>query len=483
MTEEDLLLSLCDGCKPLAEESRYLGVQFASVGPWKLRVVAIDCEGPLKLLGDTAENAVPLGSASSAGLGQLAAAVAEKRPGDKGLTAFFVHGGGGRAGQFKHLIHYFAQRGVRCIAPDLPGHGVSQALKGPPGGPSVCSIEEAQTILKATFDSLAGTAQQQQPTAEAGGGGIPQKGRRRAILVGHSFGCLQALRLYAQLEAENRADEVAALCLLAADTAEPPLRGASWLLLSLPRFLVKLMRSFIGGIVQRLLYSRDTRRRRRDLLQHERQIAARNSLDAVAQILADINNGAAYKEFQGGESTVEYLLVSPHLHLRVFPLPFACWDDWGLRVSCSSVHAFECNRDAKLRNSETLFSFFSRARYAPSPSSRPPVLLVYGEEDSLKAPGPSASAVAAALGGGALPLQLPSAAYLGLPYTATVARAAAAADEEDGSEEGLTSPHRWAQPGAVSAVLVGHAGHNVMLEQPQETNRLVWDFVKQQLPK
>ncbi|KAL8452688.1 hypothetical protein Emed_001252 [Eimeria media] len=420
--EEDArLLSLCGGCAPLAAESRFLGIQFASVGPWKLRVVAIDCGGPLELLGKTPETATPLVDRSVQDSSGVWTVQDTRRPNDNtGLVAFFVHGGGGRAGQFRHLIHYLAQRGVRCVAPDLPGHGVSQLLKGPSGAPQVCSREDAQNILKATFDALAGT-RKGGPSDGAEGGpprplGAPNNPQRRAVLIGHSFGSLQALRLYEQLEAEGRGGEVAALCLIAGDTAERVRGVASWLLLSLPRFVLKLLRSFLSSAVQRLLYCSDSRKQRKSMLEQERLITSTNSFDTVLQALADVRSGAAHKDFQAAAAA------------------------------------------------------FRRS------ASRPPVLMLYGEEDAITPPASCAANMSAALGGGPLPAHLPRPSYLGLPYSAV----GGPPDEGDASESSLVSPAAWAKSGAVTAVLVAHAGHNCMLEQPQATNQVVWDFVKQQ---
>ncbi|KAL8446820.1 hypothetical protein Emag_004581 [Eimeria magna] len=85
--------------------------------------------------------------------------------------------------------------------------------------------------------------------------------------------------------------------------------------------------------------------------------------------------------------------------------------------------------------------------------------------------------MSAALGGGPLPAHLPSPSYLGLPYSAVGGGAPA---EGDACESSLVSPAAWARPGAVTAVLLAHAGHNCMLEQPQATNQVVWGFIKQQ---
>ncbi|KAL8274663.1 hypothetical protein Esti_001378 [Eimeria stiedai] len=382
--EDARLLSLCGGCEPLAAESRFLGVQFASVGPWKLRVVALDCQGPLELLGKTPETATPLGDSALASSGISTAQRSRHSNDNEGLVAFFVHGGGGRAGQFRHLIHYLAQRGVRCVAPDLPGHGVSQLLEGPSGAPQVCSREDAQNILKATFDALAGTGR--------GGGQEPQGApspaftQRRAVLVGHSFGCLQVLRLYEQLEAEGRGDEVAALCLIAGDTAERRRGVASWLLLSLPRFVLELLRSFLSSAVQRMLYCGDSRKQRKAMLDQERSITARNSFDTVLQALADVRSGAAHELFQAAAAA------------------------------------------------------FRRSR------NRPSVLLLYGEEDAITPPFSCAANVSAALGGDPLPAHLPSPSYLGLPYAAV----GGPFEEGDACDSSLVSPAAWGRRGAAT---------------------------------
>lgn len=293
---EAQLLSLCGNCPSLAIESRYLGVQFASVGPWKLRVVAIDCQGPLRLLGEQPEKATPLGSRP---LSLEAERSSRRRPSDKNLTAFFLHGGGGRAGQFRHQIHHLAQRGVRCIAADLPGHGLSiLGPQGARGDSAVCSVEQSQVILKATFDSLAAThpAVYEGEKAEKGP-------RRKAVLVAHSFGCLQALRLYQQLLEENREDEIAAICLIGGNSSQRLPGLSSWLLLHLPKLLLRVVRSFISVFAQRLLFSKESRIHNKRVLQHEAQIASRNPLDIILQVLQQLRSGAAHKHFQSGQNS------------------------------------------------------------------------------------------------------------------------------------------------------------------------------------
>ncbi|CDJ51861.1 hypothetical protein, conserved [Eimeria brunetti] len=200
---DDPLLSLCGGCKPLAAESKFLGVQYASLGLHRFRVVALDAQGPMQLLGPTPAAATPLDpflDSSSAPQEDIISrseplhsiyATYEEISGEKGrkndtnLTAFFLHGGGGRAGQFRHLLHFLAQRGIRCIAPDLPGHGLSRlqhtrwqqqqgaaaaaapaaaaaarapaAAAGERETETSCSVQDTQTIVKAIYDALAGT--------------------------------------------------------------------------------------------------------------------------------------------------------------------------------------------------------------------------------------------------------------------------------------------------------------------------------------
>lgn len=402
------ILSLCGGCAHLAAESRPLGLQFASVGRWKLRVAALDCQGPLQLLGRSPQTATPLAERLHS-QHREAAKQPKGRLNGKGLTAFFVHGGGGRAGQFRHLLHFLSQRGVQCVAPDLPGHGVSRLAMGGSESVPVCSFEDTQIILKTTFDALAAT----RPACNKG----EKEERNRAVLVGHSFGSLHVLQLYGQLVAENRAEEVAGICLIGSDAAQRPKGKGVWLLLHLPLLLLQLFRGLIGRLAQRLLYCRETFVYNKVLLEQEREITSRNSFEVVLRILAELESGIARNRFQRAAAT-----------------------------------------------------------FRDSPR-RPPVLLVYGEEDRLSPPASCAASLAAALGAGHLPSTLPSPQYLRLPSTAT----AAGGDGSDGGA--LASPTEWARTKQVTAVLVGRAGHNVMLEQPLETNRVVWEFVKQLFSK
>ncbi|OEH75041.1 alpha beta hydrolase family protein [Cyclospora cayetanensis] len=426
MGEETRLLCLCSGCEPLAAESRYLGVQFASVGPWKLRIVALDCQGPLRLLGETPETATPLGS-----IPLLIDEAAPRHQGadanDRSLTVFFIHGGGGRAGQFRHVIHFLSQRGIRCIAPDLPGHGLSRTASGAarrdPQGAPVCPVEDTQSIIKAVFDALAGTRKDEKKASSTPHCGSPP---RRAVLVGHSFGCLQVLRLYSQLSAENRETEVSGICLIGGDVARGPPGLAAWLFLYLPRLVLQLIRSLVGQVSQRLLYSGETRQKNRRLMDDEQQITSMNLLETVLEILAHLKGGEAHKEFQ---------------------------------------RAADAFRDK---------------------SHRPPVLLLYGEGDSVTPPAASAAALAAALGAGPLPASLPSPQYLRLPYTACGAEIRGSSCSNRNLSECLgggphVPPEEWARQGAVTAAVVGKAGHNVMLEQPLETNKVIWEFIKRQL--
>lgn len=108
---------------------------------------------------------------------------------------------------------------------------------------------------------------------------------------------------------------------------------------------------------------------------------------------------------------------------------------------------------------------------------RPPVLLLYGEADSVSHPAPSAAGLSAALGAGPMPALLPSPQYLNLPYTVTAAGAA----NGEGSWGSLPSRKDWVKPQGMTAALVAKAGHNVMLERPVETNQLLWEFVKSHL--
>ncbi|CDJ39752.1 hypothetical protein, conserved [Eimeria tenella] len=453
---EDRLLALCGGCAPLAAESKHLGLQFASVGPWKFRVVTLDSQGPLRLLGDTPESATALDGAPieapppEAPPASKDASISSSK---KGISAFFVHGLCGRAGQFQHQLHYLAQRGVRCIAPDLPGHGLSTFSKGAPGAPgapgvpgaprawgplgpppAVCPLEDTEAIIKATFDSLAGTrSKEEKPQGPQGPPGPqkPQGAPWGAVLVGHSSGCELVLELYRQLVAEGRGGEVKGICLIGGDAREGVKLdlGFCWLLLQLPRLLLQLLRWLLSLPSQRLLYGRETRKENPQLIQHEKLINAENPLNSILPILNWFKRGERRKEF---------------------------------------LKAAAAYRDS---------------------SSRPPVLLLYGEEDSVCAAYPAAAAVSRALG--AAPISstpLPGPSYLRLPYTACAvetpggASSSSTACSSSSSSSSLhASPELWGKQGALTVAVVGRAGHSVMLEQPLEVNRILWDFVRQQL--
>ncbi len=83
------------------------------------------------------------------------------------LPLLFIHGWGGRGRVFRHQIRHFSAR-RRCLAPDLPGHGLSAKPQ----------IDYAIPVLAETLAAL-----------------LEVLAVRRVIPVGHSMGALVALEL------------------------------------------------------------------------------------------------------------------------------------------------------------------------------------------------------------------------------------------------------------------------------------------------
>lgn len=83
------------------------------------------------------------------------------------IPLLFIHGWGGRGRVFRHQLAHFS-RGRRCLAPDLPGHGLSAKPQ----------IDYAIPVLGETLAGL-----------------MDVLAIRRAIPVGHSMGALVALEL------------------------------------------------------------------------------------------------------------------------------------------------------------------------------------------------------------------------------------------------------------------------------------------------
>lgn len=272
----DSAVNLCNGCKALADESLSLGIGFVQVGCWKVRVVGMDLHGPVTALGGTPETATPIESECFTNQ-----TVFRKSKGDAQLTAYFLHGAGGRAGQFKHQIHFLAQRGIRCIAIDLPGHGVSpERLECEPP-----VSKEAESIVKCIYDAMAGTRGTQVRAAHASS--------RRSLLIGHSFGFLQVLRLYEQLADEGRGQEVAGICLIGGD-GRMKVCGTHLLMPSLASLiLLHLLRFLTRRFLQRLQFSSETYKSNHRLLQQELQMAYIAPTDHAMFMHSVIRSGEA----------------------------------------------------------------------------------------------------------------------------------------------------------------------------------------------
>lgn len=82
---------------------------------------------------------------------------------DGGTVLFFIHGVGGSSALWYYQIQYFLEQGFEIVAPDLYGHGYSDA----PRSQSAYSFYELAEDTLAIFDKYC---------------------KKRNILIGHSYG-------------------------------------------------------------------------------------------------------------------------------------------------------------------------------------------------------------------------------------------------------------------------------------------------------
>lgn len=116
-------------------------------------------------------------------------------------TVLLVHGAGGHQDQWRYVWSSLAAAGLRVVALDLPGHGVSPC----PRSPAAYRGTELVADLRAVFERYAG---------------------HRTVIVAHSYGARLTLGMLTQLFREGRADALQGVLLLGAQSPAPsPLRG------------------------------------------------------------------------------------------------------------------------------------------------------------------------------------------------------------------------------------------------------------------
>lgn len=129
------------------------------------------------------------------------------------MTVFLVHGGGGRAGQFKHQIQALEST-VNVVAFDFLGHGDSPN----PNRPELYTENEHFEDLLVLYE---------------------RHKQERNVFIAHCYGSIHTLRLLQWLSERERLGEVAAIVLLALGSNSPVPSGA---LLKLPAFLLEWLR-------------------------------------------------------------------------------------------------------------------------------------------------------------------------------------------------------------------------------------------------
>ncbi|CEM09083.1 unnamed protein product [Vitrella brassicaformis CCMP3155] len=158
-------------------------------------------------------------------------------PEEAKMTVLFLHGMGGRAAQFKHQVDFLAERGLRVVAPDLPGAGESDK---PTDSFDHYSAERLAGVCLAVYQLFCKGA---------------------TVIVGHSYGCQHALRVMQTLHQEGKGKgsrmAVNGLVLIGASrhASQPPA-----IMLNLPVAVLELVRPMFRDASNRSLFHPDTER-------------------------------------------------------------------------------------------------------------------------------------------------------------------------------------------------------------------------------
>lgn len=126
----------------------------------------------------------------------------------------FLHGAAGRSNQWQRMVAHFSAR-WRCVAPDLRGHGLSDAPE------STYLLDELMADLDALVDRL------QMPP--------------RFVVAAHSFG--GALGMTYAARRPNRVDKL----VLVSTASLVPLSGFLRIVLKLPPWMLDLIKRFAPG--------------------------------------------------------------------------------------------------------------------------------------------------------------------------------------------------------------------------------------------
>jgi pimeloyl-ACP methyl ester carboxylesterase len=128
--------------------------------------------------------------------------IVRRRGTNSDCTVFFVHGAGGRAGQFRHQIEYLATK-VNVIAFDYLGHGISDK----PDKPDLYNADNHLFDLIAVFERYK---------------------TKINHIVAHCYGSIHTFRFINWLYEQNRVKEVGKLVLIST-SADAPATGGVFL--------------------------------------------------------------------------------------------------------------------------------------------------------------------------------------------------------------------------------------------------------------
>ncbi|CBZ54971.1 conserved hypothetical protein [Neospora caninum Liverpool] len=524
--------------RQLDEEAQSLGLQYGQVHGVPIRIVEVEGSGPVASLSPSQAPRDLLCETPSCGTPPLceprchspprlqrAGAAQPQRcdaestlPGHEGLrtTVFFIHGLGGRAGQFRHQIHFLAQRGCRCIAVDLPGHGES-----PVGGfdRGMVSLDRTREIVKAIFDAMSDTRTIERsspvstgsaaaevldatPERERGptgaelhletpgdctrssslpGGwhgepngrlaskndGEPHgedksgvrevsKPRRRAVLIGHSLGALYALTLFADLAKEGRSAEVSGIVLIGALAAYPHTR-VQHLLPCMPAVILELLRGLIKRQVQRQLFHPSTLLQNARLVRAEDSVTRNNPMSVILSILRDLQTSRPSEFIEEGIRAYHEATQRPSILLLTGEEDVVCPMKDNAMVLKREFLGLTCaNVKQRTHGAEEI-----RGAQKHAETSKGAIPHSGADHTML-----SEITVAHA------PEETRHASKGGQSLGPNDATQGSASQQPHATEKGkATRP-------AVEVEVVPCTGHNCMLEDPYTTNRIIWDFVK-----
>jgi abhydrolase domain-containing protein 8 len=182
--------------------------------------------------------------------GRVINIIVEANP-DADTALFFIHGLGGRSGQWREQIKYFKKK-YTLIIPDLLGHGKSDKPK--PGKNHPYAFQEFISDLQEIFN---------------------QYSLQKNIVLGHSYGGALA----AWLTYENQQD-VAGQVLIAPSRCKPFTQIPR--IYHLPVFMLELLRPLLENSFRRFAFAKNVRDK---VIEEEYRASKRNRLYVIKDML------------------------------------------------------------------------------------------------------------------------------------------------------------------------------------------------------